>query len=288
MTSITLDTTSAKTAYEVGDTFDSSDVVVTAHYDDSTSKDVSALATFSGYNMSTRGNQTVTVSYTEGDVTKTASYGITVHQDIDHITISGQTTSFTEGDEFGIGDGVVMAYYDALETDGVDVTASASFSPFDIGDELEESDDGTTITVSYDGQTTTYDISVHAASGLSGYYRYTNATGTVYAILDLDNLSYRYVNSGSSIDATYYLIFSNVQVGGDGKTSFVISLDTGSSSYTSSFVGYNLFDGPDNLTNSTPRISADGNTLTVDRYYSTKASGNNKSGTITLTKTNRP
>lgn len=51
---------------------------VTAFYNDSSSADVTASATFSGYNMAVAGEQTVTVSYTEAGVTKTTTYTITV------------------------------------------------------------------------------------------------------------------------------------------------------------------------------------------------------------------
>ena len=66
------------TSFTVGDTFSHAGMTVTATYDDSSTADVTSSATFSGYNMSTAGNQTVTVSYEEGNVTKTATYGITV------------------------------------------------------------------------------------------------------------------------------------------------------------------------------------------------------------------
>lgn len=51
---------------------------VTAHFSDSSTNDVTSSATFSGYNMSVAGNYTVTVSYTYGGTTKTATYSITV------------------------------------------------------------------------------------------------------------------------------------------------------------------------------------------------------------------
>lgn len=51
---------------------------VTATYNDSSTKDVTFSSTFSGYNMSVADTYTVTVSYTEGIVTKTASYSLTV------------------------------------------------------------------------------------------------------------------------------------------------------------------------------------------------------------------
>ena len=66
-----------KTEFTVGDTF-SFGGTVTATSADASTKDVTASATFSGYDMSTAGNQTVTVSYTEGTVTKTTTYAITV------------------------------------------------------------------------------------------------------------------------------------------------------------------------------------------------------------------
>ena len=51
---------------------------MTATYSDGTTADVTSSATFTGYDMSTASSQTVTVSYTEGNVTKTTTYGITV------------------------------------------------------------------------------------------------------------------------------------------------------------------------------------------------------------------
>ena len=65
------------TEFEVGDTF-SFGGTVTAHYDDTTSANVTSSATYSGYNMSESGEQTITVSYTENGVTKTTTYVITV------------------------------------------------------------------------------------------------------------------------------------------------------------------------------------------------------------------
>lgn len=80
------------TEFTVGDTF-SFGGTVTANYSDSSSSDVTESATFTGYDMSTAGNQTVTISYTEGGVTKTASYGITVSNDTpepSEVTLSGK------------------------------------------------------------------------------------------------------------------------------------------------------------------------------------------------------
>ena len=66
------------TVFTVGDAF-SFGGTVTAHYTDFTTSNVTASSTFTGYDMSTAGEYTVTVSYTEG-TTETASYTITVNE----------------------------------------------------------------------------------------------------------------------------------------------------------------------------------------------------------------
>ena len=101
LSSITLSGT-YPTTFRVGDTFSHEGMTITATYEDATTKDVTANSTFSGYDMSTIGSQTVTVSYTEGEVTKTATYAITVEAIPTHtatFSINGQTTSqdFEEG-----------------------------------------------------------------------------------------------------------------------------------------------------------------------------------------------
>ena len=87
-----------KTAFAVNDTF-SFGGTVTANFSNSTSDDVTASATFSGYNMAVAGNYTVTVSYTYGGTTKTATYGITVSSNTpvsgDPVTVTYTITSKT-------------------------------------------------------------------------------------------------------------------------------------------------------------------------------------------------
>lgn len=90
------------TTFLEGAAFSHEGMTVTATYSDASTKDVTSEATFSGYNMSTTGVQTVTVSYTEGGVTKTATYGITVNEAPSHNvtwSVNGETTteSYKEG-----------------------------------------------------------------------------------------------------------------------------------------------------------------------------------------------
>ena len=82
-TVVTLTSISAsgyQTEFTEGDSFVFGGTV-TAHYSDSSSANVTASATFSGYDMDEVGSQTVTVSYTESGVTKTTTYSITVTSD---------------------------------------------------------------------------------------------------------------------------------------------------------------------------------------------------------------
>ena len=65
--------TGDKTTFTEGDAFVKS--TITATYDDATTKDVTSLATFTGYNMNTTGTQTVTVTYED----QTITYNITVN-----------------------------------------------------------------------------------------------------------------------------------------------------------------------------------------------------------------
>ena len=77
LSSITLNTSNVQTEFAVGDTFDCSGLVVIAHYEDGT-EDIVDPTSVSSPDMTIAGEKKITVSYTEGDVTKTAKYSITV------------------------------------------------------------------------------------------------------------------------------------------------------------------------------------------------------------------
>lgn len=98
------------TSFVEGDTF-SFGGVVTANYDDSTSSNVTSSATFTGYNMTTLGQQTVTISYTYRNVTKTAYYSVTINAGtLSSISVSGQTTIYTKNAAFSF-DGTCTATF---------------------------------------------------------------------------------------------------------------------------------------------------------------------------------
>lgn len=79
LTGISITTQPNKTTYAVGGSFDSTGMVVTATYDTGATKEVTGF-TFSPQTFSSAGTKTVTISYTENDVTKTATLSVTVIQ----------------------------------------------------------------------------------------------------------------------------------------------------------------------------------------------------------------
>lgn len=147
-----------KTDYYVGDSFVAP--TVTATYSDGSSSVVSG-AEFSGYDMSKEGEQTVTVSYTQGDVTKETTYTINVKAKpaLVSIAIDGAPkTDYTVGDTF------VKPAVKATYSDGLIATVTATFSGYDMSKEGEQ-----TVKASYtEGAITaeaTYKIKVTAAQG---------------------------------------------------------------------------------------------------------------------------
>ena len=90
------------TEFEQGEDFSHEGMIVTATYDDESTADVTAKAVFSGYDMSTAGEQTVSVTYTEGEVSTTATYTITVNEKAP-ITIEDGVFDFALGTDYGSG-----------------------------------------------------------------------------------------------------------------------------------------------------------------------------------------
>ena len=156
LASIAVDVTNAPTTFHVGDDFSHEGAVVTATYENETTKDVTTSATFSEPDMTTEGVKTVTVSYAEGGKTKTATYDIDVNAPavLTGISLSGNyPKEFEQGDAFSCVGLVVTANYSDETT--TDVTDKAEFSGYDMSALGEQ-----TVTVSYQGKTQTYNITI--------------------------------------------------------------------------------------------------------------------------------
>jgi|GEM_PF-4123368 len=145
--SIAITTPPTKTTYTEGESFDAAGMVVTATYDDASTVDVTASVTCAPAGALAVTDTSITVSYTEGGITKTATQPITVNPatkvlDSIAITTPPAKTAYTEGESFDPAGMVVTATYDDAST--ADVTASVTCAP---AGALALSD--TSITVSY-------------------------------------------------------------------------------------------------------------------------------------------
>lgn len=115
LTSISLNTSSAKKTFYVGESFTHDGVVVTANYNNCDSKTVNGFYTVP--DMSSAGTKTVNISYTENGVTQYASYEISVVCELTSITLNtaSATTTFDVGDTFTSEGVVVTAHYNSCD-----------------------------------------------------------------------------------------------------------------------------------------------------------------------------
>ncbi len=159
LVSITLNTDEVQKEFTEGDAFNHDHLIVTAHYDDDSEKDVV------GYNVSTpdlttAGTKTVTVTYQE----KTATYEIVVISVSGRVLegisldLSGVQRTFAVGAVFSWSGLVVKANYEGgLSIAVSDYTVNA--------DEIDTRIEGTrTVLVSYRGFTAGYEIAVGNAA----------------------------------------------------------------------------------------------------------------------------
>lgn len=98
LTSIAVTTAPTKTNYTAGESFDSTGMVVTATYSDSSTNAITGY-TFTPNAALTTDNTSITISYTEGEVTKTATQAITVNALEYNITVKDGKATQDEGTE---------------------------------------------------------------------------------------------------------------------------------------------------------------------------------------------
>ncbi|MCH5350969.1 MAG: bacterial Ig-like domain-containing protein [Clostridiales bacterium] len=159
---ITVDSTYAKTEYYVGDAFDFGGVAVILHRMSGATERVEVTAvnaTFSGFDGSSAGEKTITVTY-EG---KSATYKVTVYAveiasiELNHTNVKKQ---YLVGDEFTAAGLAVTAVMNNGTRSGVDISECA-FSGYDLS-EAGEYD----VVVSYEGKTASYHITVTEPLGV--------------------------------------------------------------------------------------------------------------------------
>lgn len=144
-----------KTKYLVGETFDSTGLIITAYYNDNTSEQVTGY-TLSSPDMSAYGNKTVTVTFDE----KTVDFSILV-VDISGIEIKTPPTK----QEYLVGDALDSTGLTVLVkyTDGTSETITSGFTV----SELDSSSIGEKeITVTYKNHTATFKVLVYELQGI--------------------------------------------------------------------------------------------------------------------------
>lgn len=107
-----------KNSYVVGEELDTSGLIVTATYSDQSSAKVTGWMV-SGYDKNVVGEQTVTISYTEGTVTKTATFTVTVNEK----TVDPRVE---EAREAAIGE--YLDFFDSIDLSGYSEEVIAQFN----------------------------------------------------------------------------------------------------------------------------------------------------------------
>ena len=174
---IAVTTPPSKTAYKYGETFNKAGMVVTAYYTDETSRTVTGY-TYSPTGALNMSSTTITVSYSEGGVTKTTTQAITVAKVLSSIEITTppSRTAYFSGETFNKAGMVVTAHYN----DGSSATVTGyTYSPTGA-----LSQGNTTITVSYSEggvtKTATQAITVTVISNTLN----SNSWATIKAVSD--------------------------------------------------------------------------------------------------------
>lgn len=164
--SIAVTTSATKTEFSLGETFSYDGLVITATYQGSngtTKQNVVTPTSVSAPDMTTSGTKTVTVTYTEGGVTKTTTYQITVKATYT-LTYDANTTDEVTGmpeDVTGLAEGTVYTLStDAPVRKGYDFYGWAA-----------SADSDTEITsVTMDGNKTVYAIWLEKTQYTVSYY----------------------------------------------------------------------------------------------------------------------
>ena len=153
LTKITIKTKPTKLVYNVGETLDTTGLVLTATYSDGTVKDITSGYTVNPTTLNAAGAKTITVSYGG----KTTTYTVTVNSvTLNKIAIKTKPTKlvYNVGDKVDTSGLVLTATY----SDGTvkDISSDYTVNPTTL-----KTAGAKTITVSYGGKTTSYTVTVN-------------------------------------------------------------------------------------------------------------------------------
>ncbi|MBS5588068.1 MAG: bacterial Ig-like domain-containing protein [[Clostridium] spiroforme] len=152
-----LDITSTKTKYVLGQNFDLESLDITAYYNDDSSKKLNYNdVTITGFDSSSLGEKTITVTYKEGDKTVSAIFKIEIiEKEVKDIVLTPPTkTKYIEGQALDLTGGKVKVFYNNETSKEIDLTNEmvSGYNASVVGKQ--------TITVTYQGKTVTFDVNV--------------------------------------------------------------------------------------------------------------------------------
>lgn len=215
-----------KTNYKHGETFNPAGMVVTAYYNDSQSRAVSNY-TYSPTGGLSAGTTSITISYSEGSVTKTTTQAITVTKVLTSISVTAQPNklNYLVGQLFNPAGMVVTAYYNN--------GSSAAVSNYTYSPTGALSAGNTSITISYSEggviKTTTQAITVITVSTTLN----SNSWSTIRLVSDANQgLNYWDVGDTKSI-------IINGQVGNTYFSSLLIDVYIVGFNHNATFEGQN-------------------------------------------------
>lgn len=163
LTNIAVKTNPTKTQYFIGESFNQSGLTLMATYSNGSTKTITSGFTCTGFSSSSTGTKTVTVSYTEGGVTKKTSFNVTII----NITLTGiavktnpTKTKYYLGESFDQSGLTLTATY----SNGSTKTITSGFTCTGFS---SSSTGKKTITVTYEGKTTTFTVEVKSGPTIS-------------------------------------------------------------------------------------------------------------------------
>lgn len=155
LTSISVKTFPTNTTYYTGSTLDTTGLTLTAVYNNNTTAEITSGFTCSPTALNTAGTQNITISYTYNNVTETDSFAVTVIQEaVTSITIVSppSVTEYCEGDTLNTSGLKLQATYNSGRVVN-NISSGFTCYPTTIGSSSTQ-----TITVTYGGQTATFNV----------------------------------------------------------------------------------------------------------------------------------
>ncbi|WP_317437226.1 bacterial Ig-like domain-containing protein, partial [Thomasclavelia spiroformis] len=152
-----LEVTSTKTKYVIGQDFDPESLDITAYYNDDSSKKLNYNdVTITGFDSSSLGEKTITVTYKEDNKIVSTTFKIEiVEKEVKDVVLTPPTkVKYVEGQSLDLTGGKVIVSYNDDTSEKIDLT-SDMVSGYD-KDHLGKQ----TITVTYQGKTATFEVEV--------------------------------------------------------------------------------------------------------------------------------